>query len=226
LGQTYIAAAVLPGLDVQLPSDLGFDVRLTDRDAIIVRKDLLDRGCQVTNLQEQDYLSQKVYTVSLLNAHVVERAGWVSFDLACGGPATRFVSTHLAFDENFSPATATAQANELLATAGQSNLRTVLVGDFNSDANNTDATFQTYQAIVNGGFNDAWNLAHGSTLSRTCCQNENLGNSSSKLSVRYDLVFVKGLTALDAKVVGDKTTDKTPSGLWPSDHAGVIATLR
>jgi endonuclease/exonuclease/phosphatase family metal-dependent hydrolase len=105
-------------------------------------------------------------------------------------------------------------------------LRTVLVGDFNSDANKTDATFQTYRTIVNGGFNDAWNLAHASTLSLTCCQNENLGNSSSKLSVRYDLVFVKGLTALDAKVVGDKTTDKTPSGLWPSDHAGVIATLR
>jgi hypothetical protein len=55
---------------------------------------------------------------------------------------------------------------------------------------------------------------------------ENLGNSSSKLTVRYDLVFVKGLSALDVKVVGDKTTDKTPSGLWPSDHAGVIATLR
>jgi hypothetical protein len=113
LGQTYIAAAVLPGLDVQLPSDLGFDVRLTDRDAIILRKDLLDRGCQVTNLQEQDYLTQKTYTVSLLNAQLVERAGWVSFDLACGGPATRFVSTHLAFDENFNPATATASERTL-----------------------------------------------------------------------------------------------------------------
>jgi endonuclease/exonuclease/phosphatase family metal-dependent hydrolase len=226
LGQTYIAAAVLPGLDVQLPSNLGFDVRLTDRDVIIVRKDLLDRGCQVTNLQEKDYLSQKVYPVSLLNAQVAERAGWVSFDLSCGGLATRIVSTHLAVDENFNPATATAQANELLLTAGRSNLPTVFLGDFNSDANHSDRTFQTYQTILDGGFKDAWNLIHGSAAGLTCCQDENLGNSRSKLTVRYDLVFVKGLSALDAKVVGDKSTDKTPSGLWPSDHAGVIATLR
>jgi hypothetical protein len=26
-------------------------------------------------------------------------------------------------------------------------------------------------------------------------------------------------------VVGDTTADKTPSGLWPSDHAGIVATL-
>jgi len=226
LGEAYVAVAVLPGLDVQLPSDIGFDVRLTDRDVIIVRKNFLDRGCQVTNLQEQDYLSQKVYSVNLLNAQVVERAGWVSFDLACGGPATRFVSTHLAFDENFNPATATAQAKELLASAGRSDLRTILLGDFNSDANNTDATFQTYQTILDGGFKDAWNLTHGSGASRTCCQDENLKNTASKLSFRYDLVFVKGLSALDANVVGGKPTDKTPSGLWPSDHAGVNATLR
>jgi hypothetical protein len=51
-------------------------------------------------------------------------------------------------------------------------------------------------------------------------------NIASKLSIKYDLIFVNGLSALDAKVVGDKAADKTPSGLWPSDHAGVIATLR
>jgi len=26
--------------------------------------------------------------------------------------------------------------------------------------------------------------------------------------------------------VGVETTDKTPSGLWASDHAGVVATFR
>jgi hypothetical protein len=26
-----------------------------------------------------------------------------------------------------------------------------------------------------------------------------------------------------ATVVGDKLRDRTPSGLWPSDHAGVVA---
>ena len=228
LGQDYVAVAVLPGLDVQLPSTLGLDVRLTDRDAIIVRKSLLAGGYQVSNLQEQDYLSQKVYTVALLNgAQVVERSGWASVDLVRGKSKWRLVTTHLAFDPLFDPTTAMAQASELLATAGQSDSPTVLLGDFNTNANSAaDPTFPTYQTILNGGFSDAWNVARENTAGLTCCQDENLANPSSKLSVRYDLIFVKGASVLDAQVVGDQVTDKTSSSLWPSDHAGVIATLQ
>jgi endonuclease/exonuclease/phosphatase family metal-dependent hydrolase len=228
LGQDYVAVAVLPGLDVQLPSTLGFEVRLTDRDAIIVRRDLNDRGYQVTNLQEQNYLSQNVYTISLLNgAQVTERAGWVSIDLAYGKMKTRFVATHLAFDPLFDPTTANAQANELLGSAGQSSMPTVMLGDFNSNANSSsDPTNLTYRTIIGANFKDAWNVAHGAATSLTCCQDEDLQNAVSKLSVRYDLVFVRGLSVLDVNVVGDKSADKTPSGLWPSDHAGVIAKLQ
>ena len=32
--------------------------------------------------------------------------------------------------------------------------------------------------------------------------------------------------ALAASIVGNAPSDRTPSGLWPSDHAGVVATLR
>jgi hypothetical protein len=34
-----------------------------------------------------------------------------------------------------------------------------------------------------------------------------------------------GFDTVDADVVGEESTDRTPSGLWPSDHAGVVATL-
>ncbi|MFS4096321.1 hypothetical protein [Streptomyces sp. AF1A] len=34
------------------------------------------------------------------------------------------------------------------------------------------------------------------------------------------------LSATVAKVIGDRPGDRTPSGLWPSDHAGVAASLR
>jgi endonuclease/exonuclease/phosphatase family metal-dependent hydrolase len=229
LGQNYVAVAVLPGLDVQLPSTLGFDVRLTDRDAIIVRRDLDDRDYQVTNLQEQNYLTQKVYKVSLLNnAEFTERAGWVSIDLVRDKlKTTRFVATHLNFDPLFDPTIANAQANELLGSAGKTSIPTVMLGDFNSNANSSsDPTNLTYRTIIGGNFKDAWNVAHGAMTSLTCCEDENLQNAFSKLSVRYDFVFVRGLSVLDAKVVGDKSADKTPSGLWPSDHAGVIATLQ
>ena len=102
-----------------------------------------------------------------------------------------------------------------------------MLGDFNSNANsNSDPTNLTYRTILGANFKDAWVVARGATTSLTCCQDENLQNAYSKLSVRYDLVFVRGLSVLDAKVVGDKPAEKTPSGLWPSDHAGVIATLQ
>jgi hypothetical protein len=31
--------------------------------------------------------------------------------------------------------------------------------------------------------------------------------------------------ALDAELVGEEPADRTPSGLWPSDHAGVVVTF-
>jgi endonuclease/exonuclease/phosphatase family metal-dependent hydrolase len=222
LNQSYFVAAVLPGLDVQLPGSLQ-DVRLTDRDVIIYRRDLLDRGIQVTNLQEQDYLSQASYPVAALNVQVTERSGWASIDLVKGKLTTRIAATHLNFNPNFDPTIATAQAKELLATAGNSSSsRTVLLGDFNSSADNPlDPTFATYQTILNGGYQDAW-LVNGNAAGLTCCQDENLTNLVSKLSVRYDLILTKGVPVLSAQVVGDQQV----SGLWPSDHAGVIATLQ
>jgi hypothetical protein len=31
--------------------------------------------------------------------------------------------------------------------------------------------------------------------------------------------------AVAAEVLGEELEDRTPAGLWPSDHAGVVATL-
>src|SRR5205807_118558 len=148
--------------------------------------------------------------------------GWVSIDLVQGKLTTRVVATHLNFNPNFDPTIATAQAKELLATAGNSSSRTVLLGDFNSNASDpADPTFATYQTILNGGYKDAW-LVNGNPAGLTCCQDEDLANTVSKLSVRYDLILTKGVSTLSAQIVGDQQV----SGLWPSDHAGVIATLQ
>ena len=42
----------------------------------------------------------------------------------------------------------------------------------------------------------------------------------------WTVLFRQNLCALDADVVGDELNDRTASGLWPSDHAGVVADLR
>ena len=50
---------------------------------------------------------------------------------------------------------------------------------------------------------------------------------TSVLQDRIDFVMYRGpFTTLSAETVGDNPAQKTQSGLWPSDHAGVIARLR
>jgi endonuclease/exonuclease/phosphatase family metal-dependent hydrolase len=47
------------------------------------------------------------------------------------------------------------------------------------------------------------------------------------LTKRVDLVLTRGgFDTVSAAVVGEQLADRTPSGLWPSDHAGVVATLQ
>ena len=61
----------------------------------------------------------------------------------------------------------------------------------------------------------------------TCCQDSLLLSPVSLLSRRIDLVLFRGdfgVVGVDA--VGDNAADRTPSGLWPSDHGGVVATLQ
>jgi hypothetical protein len=61
----------------------------------------------------------------------------------------------------------------------------------------------------------------------TCCQKSNLRNDVSNLSRRIDYVFVRNdMEVQKAQRVGHRQIDRTPSGLWPSDHAGVVARVR
>ena len=88
--------------------------------------------------------------------------------------------------------------------------------------------YKVYQALIAGGLTDAWNKDDPGF---TYGQDPDLLNPDSKLSFRIDLVLYRGGSRWDFDVgnielVGDKQADKTPSGLWPSDHAGVVATLR
>ena len=88
--------------------------------------------------------------------------------------------------------------------------------------------YKVYQELIAGGLTDAWNKDDPGF---TYGQDPDLLNPDSKLSYRIDLILYRGGSNADFNVenielVGDKQADKTPSGLWPSDHAGVVATLR
>ncbi len=74
-----------------------------------------------------------------------------------------------------------------------------------------------------GGFVDVWTGSGG----LTCCHAVDLHYPGSTLTKRMDLVLTKGgFNPVAVDVVGEESADRTASGLWPSDHAGVVATLQ
>ena len=224
-GVRYEVVALTPGLDAQLPTTLGFNVRITLRDALIVRADLLEAGqVRLSNLQVRHYAAAP--RLSTPFGVFGDTEGYASVDVNWRGRQFRFVTTH--FD--LLPALAVPQAQELVQTAAQTTLPVVLVCDCNAnpDAPN-DPIFQTYAAYLlmkNAGFVDAFRTARPSDPGFTFGQAENLLNVTSNMSHRIDLVQYRGpFKVEEVQVVGASPTDRARLGLWPSDHAGVIATL-
>ena len=82
------------------------------------------------------------------------------------------------------------------------------------------------QPTAGGPYQDVWEFRPGQPIGSTCCEPEHLSSPVSTLFERKDLVFSRQVPlSVKANVVGADLGDKTPSGLWPSDHAGVAALL-
>jgi endonuclease/exonuclease/phosphatase family metal-dependent hydrolase len=191
------------------------------QDAILVRAGLDE--LQVSNLQIEQFGIK--LTVPTLLGPFSDTRGWAAIDVKLRGRSFRFVTTHL---DSSVPAIRVAQAKELLRTAANTNLPVVMAGDFNIAADTgLDPSFPAYQAMINAGFTEAWQSKRAPDPGFTCCQAENLLNPTSLLNHRIDLVLARGGFAVaDISLVGNLPADRTSSSLWPSDHAGIAATLR
>ncbi|HLN93930.1 MAG TPA: endonuclease, partial [Thermoanaerobaculia bacterium] len=158
--------------------------------------------------------------------------GWASVDAKVRGKSFRFVTTHL--EAEWEPVRV-AQAFEIIAGPGDTELPVVFVADANSNAN--DSTTLAYSALIGDGFVDAWFEANPGAIVSTCCNAELLTNSTflnpADDEGRIDLILFRGtedFQALGAERLGtNPATDRVSNGLiliWPSDHAGVAATLQ
>jgi len=220
-GLNYVVAVVKEGADIEVPGLFPtglMDVRETDRVAILVNADLTD--FTVVNTQSAQFTAKLSLTTALGPVNLPK--SWVSADVALdNGKTIRFISTRL---EPISPAIQSLQAGELLSGPGNTALPTVFIGDFNSNADGTGTS--TYGNLISAGLNDSWTLV-GEGDGFTCCQDDELLNPDSSLTRRIDLVLLHGsVKAQAADVIGDAQDDRTSSGLWPSDHAGLTAKLK
>jgi endonuclease/exonuclease/phosphatase family metal-dependent hydrolase len=215
-GLSYEPVSVFNGADVELPAGLPptLDVRFSDRVALLARSDEKTADLKLSSPQSGTYPT--ALHLNTVAGPITAPRGWVSVDVTIRGKSFRFVDTHL---EAFSPLIRNAQAAELLAGPADTDLPLVAVGDFNSGPGG-DLT--AYGILTGGGLSDAWNDSPG----LTCCHANDLHNPNPTLTKRVDLVLTRGgFETVSADVVGEEPADRTPGGLWPSDHAGVVATL-
>jgi endonuclease/exonuclease/phosphatase family metal-dependent hydrolase len=229
-GLDYDVAGIVQNADVEVPMIVSFippfafdDVRLTDFDVVLARKDVVTGN-----------VVQKNYADLIYSPPIIISRGYVALDATVGHKTYRFVNTHL---EPADPAIQAAQAAELIADLESETLPIILVGDLNTPA----PTGDTYQTLLFNGYVDAWtqNLVRPRIPGYTSGHDSNLRNATVDLDERIDLIMVKsrwsayGLPIIGpvfAYVVGDELEDRLifpPDGslIWPSDHAGVVALL-
>ena len=221
-GLDYEAVAIAEGIDIELPlakSATEFaDIRLTDREVILARS-----GVSVSDVVEAQF--QAAVPIEVGGVPTSIPRAYASVRATVAGRDLRFITTHL--ETGAAEPIQVFQAQELVGMVAADPLPVVVVGDFNSDANGT--TTATYADIlIPGGLVEVWAAVNPNDPGFTGSQTEDL-LSSTELNRRIDMVFTReadDLIALRSVIVGNEERDRSPSGLWPSDHAGVVTSLR
>ena len=191
-------------------------VAVVNHVAILSRTDLDPSKFSVKNPQSAQY-SATLICPSPIGYLPLPRA-WDSVDATFHGKQFRFIGTHL---ESVVPAIREAQGNELREGPANTPLPVIVAMDSNSQAFPRPQD-QTYLDFLANGYN-GWDWLFPSP-SYTCCQAELDNNPVSQLSQRIDLILTRGSVELqNLALFGADTSDRTASGLWPSDHAGVGA---
>ena len=221
-GLNYRVAAKVENFDVEMPmSATGSfteydDVRLTDYDVILARADV-----GVSRPTQLNYTA----VLSLEELFISVTRGYVAVDATIAGTTYRVVNTHLeALEESSAIATVrVAQTEELVASLSDETLPMILLGDFNTAAPDGPA----YKILLEAGYVDLWQMDSEGT-GNTCCQAPLLQNETSELYARIDQIFVRNMelpTSVMTYTIGDTPSERLASGMWPSDHAGVVASL-
>lgn len=227
-GQCYNVAASNLLTDVELPAVVSvnplqfIDIRYTDRDVILARCDV-----PTSDARSGVYDARLEFTVGPTTIPAVR--GWASTLATVGGVTFRFTDTHL--ETEGSPDIQVAQANELLGVLAPESKPIVFVCDCNSAADGSQTA--TYGLLTGtGGFVDSWTEAHPRDPGYTSSLPDGYF-TAPQLTTRIDLVLTRyGFVAspnagivggVHADIVGETPAERTASGLWPSDHAGVVA---
>ncbi len=197
-----------------------FDARLTMRDVILVR-----RASKVQLGKKRKGNFDTKYQANVGPFVIPVDRGWTSVEARLRDRNKirrfRFVNTHLeAFGE---PTIREAQAKELIAGPLDTSRQLILVGDLNSGVARHNEPEQpgddlAFRALAGFGMKDKGAV-------QSCCYAD-MFDSAALFDHTVDHVLTKpGLRKRRAFVTGDDRGERTPAGLWPSDHGGVVSRL-
>jgi len=223
-GVPYRAVTVNNLTDLALPATIGA-VRLTDRDALLVRA---DSSAQVQN--PQNHIFRAAFPFGSINIE----AGWISADVQVGAKIFRLISTHLMSAIAGIQLATDIQVNqtrELIAALQGLPFPVVISGDLNSDANGgsgPDAT-PSVALIKADGYVDGWLLRNPGNPGTTWplfLQDQTPPHffAPAVPFERIDVFLSKGISMLSGKTVTAPAPGTLPG--FGSDHAGVIAAFQ
>lgn len=210
-GMRYFAPVRTWGAVVQLPTPGGPEVRFEDSLAILIKA-----GGRATDWSKP---LQARFSAAMLaglgNEPFRVTRCWASVDINTQGEVVRVIDTQV---EYFDAEVRAAQVHEILQGPASVSKPVVLLGDLNSTPGS-----EVWNLLARRGFMDAWLLAADGD-GATSGQDEDLRNQESGLSERIDWILVRGAIDVSSTWVAG-AQDRTPAGLWPSDHAAVAANL-
>jgi endonuclease/exonuclease/phosphatase family metal-dependent hydrolase len=240
-GMYYDAFAVtnadveLPMIDPNSPTYFS-DVRMVDHDVILVRK-----GHPAVEVLANNYSLN--LEMNLGGVNVAFTRGFIIVDVVIKDQSFRFVNTHLELNrlpDSVYRFVQSMQMQELLGyIEGLADSKPIImVGDFNSSPDDVPGVythpligplqyFPPYMQALDAGYLDTWLLQSKYDEGYTDHFDETVSDPDAELTSRIDFVFLdpSDLTVdeVNCYLVGNEMADMTPSGLWPSDHAGVVA---
>ena len=196
-----------------------------------------DNSFRVTG--DADVIFDHNLPVSIAGVDLNFSRGYQWVDVVAGKQKLRFVNSHL---EAFSSFLALLQARQTVAEATATDRTTVFVCDCNSDPlnssvkpNDNGVPHQApYDFITgSGGYTDQWLQWAPAAEGWTSGLSELVNDATpAGFDHRIDMVFSHTLSgqplATDkGAITGNELADRDPvTGLWPSDHAGVVLRLR
>ena len=231
LGEPYQLEVVQPQFDFAAPCLTGYWVHTTTQVAILARVDSLRSQLKVTNTAGGVFDLENhtlTFPSDILGSVPIVR-GWAYADVEYRGTPVRFVTAH---PEAFFDYYENQQVSELVggvANPVNAGKPVIMAADFNTDPASPNSSFRVgYELIQQAGFADVWATTERKPA-LTCCYDD-LKAPDFKLYEEIDYVFVQGFAGVNlvpenAKLTGNKPGSRV-DGLWPSDHAGLIARIR